>query len=141
MVAIDDIIIEYEWNETLKEHSELIDKYKKVGRDADFTELDIYKREHDNAPEGMKNSFTQRRIDEFLSLYDSIKSNGYIKEDKRLVKLIYIGGLTRKKECEWKSRTSENYYRLNGARRIIICKLLGIKEIPASIINIKIRTL
>lgn len=140
-VKVGDLIDHEVWIETLREHFELIDRYERDGRKANCMDLDFWKREHENAPSGQKNSFTQRRVDEFLSLYRSIKNSGYYKEDKRLVKAIWIRDIPIKEEPKWKSRVTEKYYRLNGARRLIVCKYLGIEEIPISLIKIKIVSL
>jgi len=137
-LKIDDLIDHADWKETLREHFELMDKYERDGKKVNYEDLDFYKREHTNAPEGMKNSFTQRRIDEFLTLYKNIKKNGYAHEEGKLVKVIHTGNLTTKKKPEWRSRISKEYYRLNGKRRLIICKYLGIEEIPVSLVRVRI---
>jgi len=137
-VKVDDLIDYADWEETLREHYELLDRYERDGKRANYEDLDFYKREHSNAPADMKNSFTQRRIDEFLLLYRSIREYGYFKEDKKLVKAIWIKDLEIKEEPIWRSRVTENYYRLNGARRLIVCKYRGIEEIPISLIRVKV---
>jgi len=137
-VKVDELFDHEEWADMLRIHYELIDRYERDGREANYMDLEFWKIEHANAPKGIKNSFTQRRVDEFLSLYKSIKKKGYYKEDKKLIKAIWIEGFEIKEEPKWRSRITEKYYRLNGKRRIICCKYLGIEEIPISLIKVKV---
>ena len=75
-VRVDKLFDHADWAEDLREHYEVIDRYERDGIEADFADLDFWKKEHCNAPKGQKNSFTRRRVDELLSLYKSIKNSG-----------------------------------------------------------------
>lgn len=137
-VNIDELVDEEAWKDLLREHFEVLDIFKENGREADYSNTDYYKREYANAPNGQQNNFTLRRIDELYSLYKSIRDNGYVKESKRLIKALWIKDLERKREVKYTQRITEKYYRLNGVRRLVICKYLGISEIPISLIKIKV---
>lgn len=137
-IELDDLLdlntVKDEW----KEHCELFHYYEKHGRGADFTGTNWWKREHNVAPVGIRNSFTQRRLDEILGLYDSIKKSGYVKKSGNLMKVLDIRPLTIKEEPKWKDRITAKYYRLNGKRRCLVCHFLKIKSIIVSVVKVKI---
>jgi len=124
--------------EEWKEHCELFTLYEKEGRKADFTQTYFWTREHQNAPAGIRNSFAQRRVDEVLGLYDSIKKSGYVKKSGNLMKVIDIRPLTIKEEPKWRDRITKKYYRLQGKRRCIVCRFLKIEKIIVSVVKVRI---
>jgi len=137
-VKVDELINEEAWKDLLREHFELLDRFEESGLKGNFDDLDYWKTEYCNAPKGIKNSFVFRRINELYSLYKSIKDKGYIQEKKKLVKAIWIENLIRRRKIKYGSRVTEKYYRLNGVRRLIICKYRNIEEIPISLIKVKV---
>jgi hypothetical protein len=135
-VVLSDLMDDESCATELKEHFELFSLYAD-GRN-EFKKTAWWKREYENAPKGQRNSFAQRRLDELMGLYGSIRKNGYVKKSGNLMKVIDIRNLNRKIEPEWKDRVTGKYYRLDGKRRCIICKYLEIEKIIVSVIKVRI---
>ena len=124
-------------------NSEIYNEYKEVfdlygSGVVDLKDTALWKREVANAPSGKKTIIPERRFKDILELYNSIKNTGFVKKSGNMVKLLYIGSLSRKNEVKYPDRVTTNYYRLSGKRRILICKYLGIEEIPVYVSKVKV---
>lgn len=139
-IKVDDLmdLSHTENKEYYDEHKEIFDIYQEHGKDADYTNTAFYKREHVNRSEGEGHSFANRRLEEALELFKSIRDTGYVRKTDKEVKVIRIEGMERKKPIKYPNRITDKYYRLSGRRRCAICKYLGIKEIITYLSRVEI---
>jgi len=139
IAVVDEIIPKNNnWDETLLRYYEILDKYAQEGRHADYTETALWKHEVDNLHPKTDMEIVKKRIMHLFNLYDSIKKRGFVRRPGDLIRLLYVKDLKPVVVLERGGRTSDTYYRINGMRRVILCKYFNIEKINCRLFKVAI---
>jgi hypothetical protein len=118
-----------DWKDTIWMYKGLLGR---IDRNVPYQKSAWHKHEiHNQVPD------IQKRFNRFRELYKSIKKKGFIWQQRRHIKLLDVTKLRRKNPIKG-GRISYKYFRINGMRRILICKYLGIKKIPCRVYKVSI---
>jgi hypothetical protein len=128
-VPIEDIIpATKDWKDTIWMYRGLM---KRIDRGVGYQKSAWHKNEIHNQTKDI-----QKRFNRFKKLYRSIRKNGFELRKYKHIKLLDIRKLKPKNPLKG-GRINWKYYRINGMKRILICKYLGIKKIPCKVYHVR----